>query len=131
MLAELELNKRVARDFLELAFNEGRVHEAVELYLDPRWVDRDSTNPEGPQSLVERASWASSENLEVRHDIRRIIAEGDMVAVHSLVTFSTDDRGMAVVDIFRVKDGKLVEHSDIWDVAQPVPEHSKYDNAVF
>lgn len=131
MFRELDQNKRAAREFLQLAFNEGRVQEALELYVDPSWAERDSTNSEGPQSLVERARWASTENLEVRHEIRWIIAEDDVVAVHSLVTFSTDDRGMAVVDIFRVRDGKLVEHSDIWDVAQPVPERSKYDEAIY
>jgi predicted SnoaL-like aldol condensation-catalyzing enzyme len=130
MLAELEHNKRVVRDFLELAFNEGRVEDAVALYVDPRWIEQDPTSPAGPQSLVARAQWADTENLEVRHEIRRIIAEEDLVAVQSLVRFSPVDRGMAVVDIFRVRNSKLVAHWDVWDVAQPVPEYSKYDNAV-
>lgn len=131
MLAKLEHNKRIVRDFLELAFNEGRLRDAVDLYVDPRWSQQDATSPDGPPSLVDRARWASSENLEMRHEIRRIIAEEDVVAVHSLVTFSADDRGMSVVDIFRVSHGRLTEHWDIWDVAQPAPEHSKYDGAVF
>jgi predicted SnoaL-like aldol condensation-catalyzing enzyme len=130
MLAELEHNKRVARDFLELAFNEGRVEEAIALYVDPQWVDQDPTSPAGPPSLIARAKWAEAENLQVRHDIGRIIAEHDLVVVHSLVRFSPVDCGMAVVDIFRVRSRKLVAHWDIWDVAQPVPEHSKYDDAV-
>ena len=131
MLAELDHNKRIARDFLELAFNEGQLREAVELYVDPQWANRDPTSPDGPRSLVERVRWASAENLELRHEIRRIIAEDDLVAVHSTVTFHADDRGIAVVDFFRIRHCKLVEHWDIWDVAQPAPEHSRYDNALF
>jgi predicted SnoaL-like aldol condensation-catalyzing enzyme len=35
---------------------------------------------------------------------------------------------LAVMDIFRVENGRLVEH---WDVASPVPETSKNVNGVF
>jgi predicted SnoaL-like aldol condensation-catalyzing enzyme len=38
------------------------------------------------------------------------------------------DRGVAVVDLFRVKDGKIVEH---WDVIQPVPEKTASGNTMF
>jgi predicted SnoaL-like aldol condensation-catalyzing enzyme len=130
MSAELQHNKRVARDFLELAFNEGRVEDAVALYVDPRWAELDETSPDGPHSLVARAQWAVTENLEVSHEIKRIIAEADLVAVHSLVRFSPGDHGMSVVDIFRVRHSKLVAHWDVWDVAQPVPDNSKYDTAI-
>jgi predicted SnoaL-like aldol condensation-catalyzing enzyme len=130
MSAELEHNKRVARDFLQLAFNEGRVQDALLLYVDPRWIEREETSPDGPHALVARAQWAEGESLEVSHEIRRIMAEGDLVAVHSLVRFSPGDRGMSVVDFFRVRHSKLVAHWDIWDVAQPVAENSRYDNAI-
>ncbi|PIE45276.1 MAG: hypothetical protein CSA44_02410 [Gammaproteobacteria bacterium] len=36
--------------------------------------------------------------------------------------------GSAVVDIFRVKDGKIVEY---WDVAQDIPETMTHDNGMF
>jgi predicted SnoaL-like aldol condensation-catalyzing enzyme len=125
MSVELEQNKRVARDFPDLGFNEGSVDDAVSLYVDPRWVNRDPTSPHGPRSLVARAQWASTESREVRHEIRWIIAEADLVAVHSVVRFAPRDPGMSVVDIFRVRHSKLVAHWDIWDVAQPVPDNSK------
>jgi predicted SnoaL-like aldol condensation-catalyzing enzyme len=41
---------------------------------------------------------------------------------------SPDDLGQAVVDIFRVEDGRIVEH---WDVLQPVPAESANSNGMF
>ena len=39
-----------------------------------------------------------------------------------------DDLGLAVVDIFRVEDGRIIEH---WDVIQPVPAESANTNGMF
>jgi predicted SnoaL-like aldol condensation-catalyzing enzyme len=41
---------------------------------------------------------------------------------------SKEDRGTSVVDIFRVEDGKVVEH---WDIIQPVPESPANANTMF
>ena len=46
--------------------------------------------------------------------------------VHS--TQNAQDRGEAVVDIFRVEQGKIVEH---WDVIQSIPAESANRNSMF
>ncbi len=51
-----------------------------------------------------------------------------MVWMHNDSRSGPDDRGRAIVNIFRVKDGKIVEH---WDVIEAVPEHSANDNTMF
>lgn len=58
---------------------------------------------------------------------KRVVADGDYVALHSHFHFA-DDRGVAIVDLYRVRDGKVVEH---WDIQQPVPETSANDNTMF
>jgi predicted SnoaL-like aldol condensation-catalyzing enzyme len=59
---------------------------------------------------------------------KRVIAEGDLVAVHSHYVDTPGERGRAVIDLFRVRDGKIVEH---WDATQDVPETSANDNTMF
>lgn len=63
-----------------------------------------------------------------RAHVARCVAEGDMVWVHAHLVRYPGDLGIALVDIFRLKDGIVVEH---WDVMQPVPENSANNNTMF
>ena len=56
------------------------------------------------------------------------MAEGDLVVVHSHNIPVPGTRGKAVIDIFRVENGKIVE---LWDVVQEVPEAAKNNNTMF
>lgn len=60
--------------------------------------------------------------------IKRAIADGDLVMLHVHIKPSPEGRGSAIVDIFRVENGKIVEH---WDVIQPAPETAKNSNTMF
>jgi predicted SnoaL-like aldol condensation-catalyzing enzyme len=61
-------------------------------------------------------------------NFKRIIAEGDLVVVHSHLVRHKDDPGVAVMDIFRLENGRVVEH---WDVLQDVPDTSANENTMF
>ena len=56
--------------------------------------------------------------------------DGGLVAVHYHFRHAPDQRGLAVVDLFRIEHGYLVEH---WDIIQPIPdpETFKNDNGMF
>ena len=62
-----------------------------------------------------------AQHPDISYSIKRIIADGSLVAVHSHGRFAPGDRGIAVVDMLRVAGCKVMEH---WDVVQSVPEKS-------
>ena len=61
-------------------------------------------------------------------EFKRFISENDLVVVHSHGKSYPQDRGVAVVDIFRVEGELITEH---WDMGQEVPETSKNNNTMF
>jgi predicted SnoaL-like aldol condensation-catalyzing enzyme len=54
-----------------------------------------------------------------------VFADGGFVPLHVHVKFKPEDPGLAIVEIFRLEGGGIVEH---WDVRQPVPDASANDN---
>jgi predicted SnoaL-like aldol condensation-catalyzing enzyme len=65
---------------------------------------------------------------EMNVEIKRTVARGDMVVVHSLLKVSPEDRGTAVVALYPLEDSKVVEHRD---VMQPILESSANDHPMF
>jgi predicted SnoaL-like aldol condensation-catalyzing enzyme len=127
-MADLEKNKETVRAFYELAFNDKEPEEAVERYVGSRYTQHNPAAGDGPGPFIEFVNAYAGQFPELHVDIKRVIAEGDLVVTHSLIRTSSDDRGTAAADIFRLEDGKVVEH---WDVLQPVPETAANDNTMF
>jgi predicted SnoaL-like aldol condensation-catalyzing enzyme len=60
--------------------------------------------------------------------ISKALADDDLVALHVHLTREANDPGLAIAELFRLKNGKLVEH---WDVVQPVPANTASGNSMF
>lgn len=65
---------------------------------------------------------------DAKAQVAHVAADGDLVWVHAHIVRFPNDPGLALVDIFRIRDGKLVEH---WDVIQVVPEKDASGNSMF
>ncbi|EMY46352.1 nuclear transport factor 2 family protein, partial [Glaesserella parasuis] len=64
-----------------------------------------------------------------RATVKRVLADGDLVALHVHSQLNEKDKGESVVDIFRFdENGKIVEH---WDVIQAVPEKTESGRGMF
>lgn len=119
-------NEEVAIKLLDTAFNQKKPDEAFAKYVGPTYRQHNPTVPDGKEAIVEALhKWLPP---ELHYEFVRIISSGDLVAIHAHVTIGPQDRGMAVVDIFRIENGKVAEH---WDVSQPVPEKASNDNTMF
>jgi predicted SnoaL-like aldol condensation-catalyzing enzyme len=124
----LEHNKRTVIAFYRRAFNDHEPADAVAKYVGSEYIQHNPDTPSGADAFIQSASGFIAKFPQVSVEIKRVIAEGDLVVTHDLVKTSPEDRGMAGADIFRLRDGKIVEH---WDVRQPVPETAANDNTMF
>jgi predicted SnoaL-like aldol condensation-catalyzing enzyme len=74
-------------------------------------------------------AWIMANHPDAHGEIKRVFADGDYVILHShWHGLSDNPRGEAVVDIFRLENGKMVEH---WEVIQPIPETAANNNTMF
>jgi len=120
--------KSVVLAFFETAFIKRDPLTAAARYLGSNYTQHNPGIPDGPEVFKQFIpKWLSSVP-ELTFDIKRVITEGDLVVLHYLMKTSPNDRGTAIVDIFRVEDGRVVEH---WDVLQPVPAESANSNTMF
>ena len=125
----LARNKENVAAFYELAFNQHKLDEAVAKYVAEPYIQHNPGVADGGKAFIDSFAPYLKEHPQSRATIKRVIAEGDLVVVHVHSQSAPDDRGEAVMDIFRLDaDGKIVEH---WDVAQPVPEKTVSGHAMF
>ncbi|MCW3998771.1 MAG: ester cyclase [Candidatus Bathyarchaeota archaeon] len=124
----LAQNKRLAKECLDMIFNQKNPAQAVAQYIGPSYRQHNPDAADGPQGVIAYAGAYIKANPDLHVEFKRIIAEGDYVAVHSHLKPHPGSRGEAIVDIFRVEDGKLVEH---WDVVEEVPEPHANRNTMF
>ena len=127
-VADPQKNKQTVLDYYLLAFNYRKPTEAVEKYGGPHYIQHNPQAPDGFEAFVQFVESFAEQFPQMRLEIKRAVAEGDLVATHSLLKTSAEDRGTAVADFFRLEDGKIVEH---WDVLQPVPESAANDHPMF
>ncbi|MEZ5744782.1 MAG: nuclear transport factor 2 family protein [Sphingomonadaceae bacterium] len=120
--------KELVTRFMTQFMVEKDVRGAFETYVDPGYIQHNPMAQTGRDAAIAFLEPFFASNPDIEYSIKRVIADGDLVAVHSHGRFSKDDRGIAVVDILRVENCRVVEH---WDVVQPVPEKSANDNGMF
>jgi len=125
--ADLESNKKNVVEFYEQAINQ-KDFDAASKYLGSRYIQHNPTAPDGAEGLKGFIGFLRAKFPDSKSEIKRVFAEGDYVILHVHSVREPGTRGRAIVDIFRLENGKIVEH---WDVAQDVPEKAANPNGMF
>ncbi|MFJ6794001.1 ester cyclase [Streptomyces sp. NPDC091268] len=132
-MSDIERNKQVVVDYYQTAFG-GNPQKAIADHFGPVYVQHNPDAQDGPEAFTGFVTWLRGEYPDLRLDIKRLIAEGDMVVTHSHLDLepdkpdNPDNPGRALADFFRLENGKVVEH---WDVIQDVPTRAANDNGMF
>jgi predicted SnoaL-like aldol condensation-catalyzing enzyme len=124
-----ETNKANTLAFYKKALLDGDVEDAFRLYAGACYRQHNPLIEDGMEGVRKFVGWISSTRPDAHGDIKRVFSDGDYVILHShWHGLSDNPGGEAVVDIFRLENGKMVEH---WDVIQPIPETAANGNTMF
>ncbi|MDH4468336.1 MAG: ester cyclase [Bacteriovoracaceae bacterium] len=121
-------NKEIVRNFYETAFVKHQPIHAMKNFVGSKYIQHNPHVSDGPKPFISYFSEFYKKNPHATTKIMRLIAEGELVVVHSHSKANSTDLGYAAIDIFRLENGKIVEH---WDTVQPVPEKSANTNTMF
>ncbi len=125
--AKLAANKQTVLEFYEAGLNR-KDFDAAAKFFGSRYVQHNPTAPDGIEGFKAFLSFLREKFPDSRSEIKRSFAEGDYVILHVHSVREKGARGRAIVDIFKLEDGKIVEH---WDVVQEIPEKAANSNGMF
>lgn len=120
-------NEKLVREFYDKALND-KDYEAAAKYLGSKYVQHNPRAADGAAGLKSYLEFLKGKFPKSRSEIKRAFTDGDYVILHVHAVREPGTKGQAIIDIFRVADGKIVEH---WDVIQDVPDQASNDNTMF
>jgi predicted SnoaL-like aldol condensation-catalyzing enzyme len=120
-------NKAAVLAFYEAALNRKEFTTASR-FLGPTYKQHNPKAADGMDGFrlfIEnmKANWPQSHS-----EIKQAFVDGDYVILHVHKIPEPKGRGVAIIDIFRLSKGKIVEH---WDVTQEIPEYTVSGNSMF
>ncbi len=120
-------NKQLIANFMEDVFF-GKAPEKIREYISTEQYDQHNTMvKDGLDGLNEALAYlVSQNNMFDYHKVHRILGEGNFVLAQSEGRWN--GKAQAFYDLFRIKEGKIVEH---WDIIQEIPSNMAHKNGMF
>lgn len=120
-------NRAIIKHFARLFYTERKVKQAFETYVAPNYVQHNPGIADGRDAAV--AALADMFADPAKHfTIEQVLVDGDMAVIHVHAIPTPGSHGASVFDMYRMKDGKIVEH---WDAIQLVPEKAANSHPMF
>lgn len=127
MMQELEVMKNNAMEFYRMAYM-GKPREAVNRYVGIEYIQHNPDVENGKEGFIRYFERMANEFPNKDIEFVRIIAEGELVSLHTHQTWLNNEEYITM-DFFRFdKNGKIVEH---WDTIQKIPRESKSGNPMY
>ncbi|NEU97788.1 polyketide cyclase [Bradyrhizobium sp. UFLA 03-164] len=125
--AQQEANRKAVLAFYDKGLNQKDADAAL-AYVGNRYVQHNPGAADGPEGFRKFIAFLREKFPNSHSEIKRSFADGDYVILHVHAVREPGTSGNAIIDIFKLEDGKIVEH---WDVVQPVPENPANSNTMF
>ena len=125
--AQEEANRKAVLAFYEKGLNQKDVDAAL-AYVGDRYTQHNPNAADGPEGFRKFIGFLRDKFPNSHSEIKRSFVDGGYVILHVLAVREPGTKGNAIVDIFKLENGKIVEH---WDVVQPIPATSANDNTMF
>jgi predicted SnoaL-like aldol condensation-catalyzing enzyme len=125
--AREKANIKTVEAFYDAAINAKDFDEA-RAFLGDRYVQHNPNAKDGPEGLKAYIDFLKARFPAQHNDFKQAFADGDYVILHVHRVQIPGTAGSAIVDIFRLEKGKVVEH---WDVIQDIPDKSANPNGMF
>lgn len=113
------LTSKDMKDLVVGVLTEGLVagnKDYVEKYVAENYIQHNPNVPDGQSGLLAFIDNLQLPKPDFNIEPMRVLHDGNLVAIHSKYKSGGDD---VVFDLFRIEDGKVVEH---WDGSQKSPE---------
>ncbi|MCP3381517.1 MULTISPECIES: nuclear transport factor 2 family protein [unclassified Bradyrhizobium] len=125
--AQEEANRKAVLAFYEKGLNQKDVDAAL-AYVGDRYVQHNPNAADGPEGFRKFIGFLREKFPNSHSEIKRSFVDGDYVILHVNAVREPGTKGNAIVDIFKLENGKIVEH---WDVVQPIPDNPANNNTMF
>ena len=125
--AQEEANRTVVLAFYQKGLNQKDADAAL-AHVGDRYVQHNPNAADGPDGFRKFIGFLREKFPNSHSEIKRSFVDGDYVTLHVHAVREPGTRGNAIVDIFKLENGKIVEH---WDVVQPIPENPANSNTMF
>ena len=120
-------NRAIVTDFADLFYTQRDVQRAFETYVVPDYIQHNPGIPDGREAAIRFLAPMFGEPQR-SFEIKQILVDGDMAVIHVHAKPTPDSRGASVFDMYRLENGKIIEH---WDAIQLVPDESANPHPMF